>query len=310
MKFVKRLPDTSVSGGRSSERDPFCFEPYTPGMENLLQLEKQRKWSASLEVEERRPTGSGVGPVMAWSPTVGGGEVTSETESNHSLESRESAKSRDTSPSQSPIVSIKAFPNYSSEDVEVGDDTGQAGISKRHLSKAASSHKFRKIQKVSKCRECDSYVYFQGYECADCGLASHKKCLETLLMLCGPKRLMCKMNTFGVDLGHHLLEVGEENDIPPLVRKCVSVVDGRGTTVKGIYRVSGVKSKVEKLCQAFENGAELVDLTDVHPNVIANVLKLYIRQLPVPLMTFKLYSDFVRVGRSCPAPGTGHTPPS
>ena len=170
---------------------------------------------------------------------------------------------------------------------------GNSGISKRHLSKAANSHKFRKIQKPSKCRECDSYVYWQGYECADCGLASHKKCLETLHLLCGPKRLLRKMTTFGVDLGHHLLEVGAE--IPPLVQRCVAVIDSRGTSVKGIYRVSGVKSKVEKLCQAFENiSAEFVDLTDVHPNVIANVVKLYMRQLPEPLMTFRLYSEFIR----------------
>jgi len=58
--------------------------------------------------------------------------------------------------------------------------------------------------------------------------------------------------------------------------------------------VSGVKSKVEKLCQSFENGAELVDLTDIHPNVIANVLKLYLRQLPEPLLTFRLYTECVR----------------
>lgn len=308
MKFVKRLPlDTGTAGGRATDRDPFSFEPYTPGMENILQLEKQRKWSASLEVEERRSqVGAGV-PVMSWSPSVGGGEVTSETESNHSLESRESVKSRDTSPSHSPIVSIKTFQHFGSEVEEVGEEPGKDGISKRHLSKAANSHKFRKIQKPSKCRECDSYVFLQGYECADCGLASHKKCLETLHLLCGPKRLLRKMTTFGVDLGHHLLQVGEENEIPPLVRKCVQVVDSRGTNVKGIYRVSGVKSKVEKLCQAFENGAELVDLTDVHPNVIANVLKLYMRQLPEPLLTFRLYSEFIRVGRSCPAPGTGQS---
>lgn len=206
------------------------------------------------------------------------------------------------------MVSIKQFPHpqYSSEEAEV-EEQGQGGISKRHLSKAANSHKFRKIQKPSKCRECDSYVYWQGYECADCGLASHKKCLETLHLLCGPKRLLRKMTTFGVDLGHHLLEVGAE--IPPLVQRCVAVVDGRGTAVKGIYRVSGVKSKVEKLCQAFENiSAEFVDLTDVHPNVIANVVKLYMRQLPEPLMTFRLYSEFIRVGRACPAPGTGAAP--
>ena len=171
------------------------------------------------------------------------------------------------------------------------------------MSKAANSHKFQKIQTPKTCVVCNKYAYFNGYECIDCGLAAHKKCLESLHLLCGPKTLLRKMNTFGVDLGQHLLQVNAE--IPPLLQKCVSVIDLRGTNVKGIYRVSGVKSKVEKLCQAFESGAELVDLTDIHPNVIANVVKLYMRQLPEPLMTFRLYNDFIKVGRSCPGPGPG-----
>ena len=68
---------------------------------------------------------------------------------------------------------------------------------------------------------------------------------------------------------------------------------------QGLYRVSGVKSKVEKICQAFENGADLVDLTDIHPNVIANVLKLYLRQLPESLLTSKLYPEFIRFIHLC-----------
>ena len=40
-----------------------------------------------------------------------------------------------------------------------------------------------------------------------------------------------------------------------------------------------MKSKVEKLCQSFENDECNVDLSDHHPNVIANVLKLYLRQV-------------------------------
>ena len=51
-------------------------------------------------------------PIAAWSPSVVTGENTSETES---IESRESAKSRETSPNHSPLVSIKTFPNYTSE---------------------------------------------------------------------------------------------------------------------------------------------------------------------------------------------------
>lgn len=51
--------------------------------------------------------------------------------------------------------------------------------------------------------------------------------------------------------------------------------------LQGIYRVSGVKSKVESLCQRFDLNPELVDLEEVHPNIISNVLKLYLRQVRI-----------------------------
>ncbi len=41
------------------------------------------------------------------------------------------------------------------------------------LSKAAQTHKLRKLRSPSKCRECDSYVYFQGAECEE---VSHVCC--------------------------------------------------------------------------------------------------------------------------------------
>ena len=59
------------------------------------------------------------------------------------------------------------------------------------------------------------------------------------------------------------------------------------------------------MCQAFENGAELVDLTDINPNVVANVLKLYMRQLPEPLLTFSLYPEFIRIAETYPARTSG-----
>lgn len=56
---------------------------------------------------------------------------------------------------------------------------------------------------------------------------------------------------------------------------------------QGIYRVNGAKSRVEKLCQAFENGKDLVELSDLSPHDISNVLKLYLRQVGLP--GFKYY---------------------
>ena len=78
------------------------------------------------------------------------------------------------------------------------------------MSKAAVTHHFKKLKTPSKCRECDSYVYFQGYDCQDCGLATHKKCMETLALQCGHKRLPRKMTTFGVDLTQHLQETNSQ----------------------------------------------------------------------------------------------------
>ena len=43
MKFVRRLPDHPTQ--RASEKDPFCFEPYTPGMENILSNRKVKYFS-------------------------------------------------------------------------------------------------------------------------------------------------------------------------------------------------------------------------------------------------------------------------
>ena len=143
------------------------------------------------------------------------------------------------------------------------------------MSKAAETHKFRKLKTPSRCRECDSYVYFQGLECPDCSLACHKKCLESLNIQCGHVKLARRMTTFGVALTAQ----SNNNEVPLIVQKCVEEIDGRGSTIKGIYRVSGVKSRVEKLCQSFESGHELVDLSATPPNVVANVLKLYLRQV-------------------------------
>lgn len=40
-----------------------------------------------------------------------------------------------------------------------------------------------------------------------------------------------------------------------------------------------MKSKVEGLCQRFEKDPDSIDLAEEHPNVISNVLKLYLRQV-------------------------------
>ncbi|KAM8765499.1 rho GTPase-activating protein 45 isoform 3-T3 [Rhynchonycteris naso] len=163
------------------------------------------------------------------------------------------------------------------------------------LSKAARTHRLRKLRSPAKCRECNSYVYFQGAECEECCLACHKKCLETLAIQCGHKKLQGRLQLFGQDFGQ--AAHGTPDGVPFIIKKCVCEIERRALRTKGIYRVNGVKTRVEKLCQAFENGKELVELSQASPHDISNVLKLYLRQLPEPLISFRLYHELVGLAK-------------
>uniref|UniRef100_A0A6Q2XD85 Rho GTPase activating protein 45b n=1 Tax=Esox lucius TaxID=8010 RepID=A0A6Q2XD85_ESOLU len=163
------------------------------------------------------------------------------------------------------------------------------------LSKAAQTHRLRKLRTPSKCRECDSYVYFQGAECEECFLACHKRCLETLAIQCGHKKLQGRLQLFGREFA--LVSSSSSDGIPFIITKCISEIERRALKMKGIYRVNGVKTRVEKLCQAFENGKELVELSQCSPHDISNVLKLYLRQLPEPIMPFRLYNNLMGLAK-------------
>nr|XP_023397556.1 rho GTPase-activating protein 45 [Loxodonta africana] len=163
------------------------------------------------------------------------------------------------------------------------------------LSKAARTHHLRKLRTPAKCRECNSYVYFQGAECEECCLACHKKCLETLAIQCGHKKLQGRLQLFGQDFSRAANSTAD--GVPFIIKKCVGEIERRALRTKGIYRVNGVKTRVEKLCQAFENGQELVELSQASPHDISNVLKLYLRQLPEPLLSFRLYHELVGLAK-------------
>eukprot|EP00076_Gallus_gallus_P034497 XP_025000035.1 rho GTPase-activating protein 45 isoform X8 [Gallus gallus] len=194
----------------------------------------------------------------------------------------------------------KSWPTSTSEaDSSLDSSTGINGITPEMtaptgpfrnvgLSRAAQTHRLRKLRAPSKCRECNSYVYFQGAECEECYLACHKKCLETLAIQCGHKKLQGKLQLFGQDFLK--ASQGSADGIPFIVKKCISEIEKRALKTKGIYRVNGVKTRVEKLCQAFENGKELVELSQASPHDISNVLKLYLRQLPEPIVPFRMYN--------------------
>nr|XP_014353913.1 PREDICTED: breakpoint cluster region protein-like [Latimeria chalumnae] len=99
---------------------------------------------------------------------------------------------------------------------------------------------------------------------------------------------------FGVPIGD--VTKREGSTIPLIVQECVKEVDRRGLEEEGIYRVSGIATRVQDLKAAFNTNAKDVSSrvreADVH--VVAGTLKLYLRELPEALLTDELFPEFCR----------------
>ena len=105
---------------------------------------------------------------------------------------------------------------------------------------------------------------------------------------------------FGVTLDD--LFERDQSPVPLVVIQCIQAVDMFGLETEGIYRVSGNQAHIQQLKARFDQDAYTVDFRnpehfyhDVH--VPANLLKLFLRELPEPLLTSDRYNDFINAGR-------------
>lgn len=106
------------------------------------------------------------------------------------------------------------------------------------------------------------------------------------------KKGCSKERVFGCDLQEHLQYSGQ--DVPQVLRSCAEFVQEHGV-VDGIYRLSGVSSNIQKLRQEFEAERKPdlrrdVYLQDIH--CVSSLCKAYFRELPDPLLTYRLYDKF------------------
>ncbi|KAJ8014055.1 hypothetical protein DPEC_G00036280 [Dallia pectoralis] len=81
--------------------------------------------------------------------------------------------------------------------------------------------------------------------------------------------------------------------VPLLVQQCVRFIQQHGLTEEGLFRMPGQTNHVRELQDAFDCGEKplLDSTTDVH--TVASLLKLYLRELPEPVVPFNKYTDFL-----------------
>ena len=99
---------------------------------------------------------------------------------------------------------------------------------------------------------------------------------------------------FGTCLTDHLESTNRE--ISYIIELCVCCLVENGLNEEGLLRVGCASTKLRRMKHALEaqyvKTPLPVDYQD--PHVIGSILKLYLRELPEPLLTFKCYKDFLK----------------
>lgn len=147
------------------------------------------------------------------------------------------------------------------------------------------------------CEICTSFFMWpleRGLVCQNCKLTCHKKCYTKATSECG-KEVIGTVSPHRVfDVPLHQLATGD-GKVPLVVDRLITTIEMYGLYVEGIYRKSGVSSKVRELKARLEEGnIETVQFEQYQVHVLASVLKCFFREMPEPLLTYDCYEDFLR----------------
>ncbi|CAN9492915.1 unnamed protein product [Ophioblennius macclurei] len=81
--------------------------------------------------------------------------------------------------------------------------------------------------------------------------------------------------------------------VPILVQKCVEFIKEHGLDEEGIFRLPGQDNAVKQFRDAFDAGERPSFPRDTDVHTVASLLKLYLRELPEPVVPWTQYQDFL-----------------
>ncbi|XP_032801557.2 N-chimaerin isoform X1 [Petromyzon marinus] len=171
-----------------------------------------------------------------------------------------------------------------------------------HTAKYEKAHNFKvhTFRGPHWCEYCANFMWgliAQGVKCADCGLNVHKQCSKVVPHDCEPDLKHVK-KVYSCDLT--TLVKAHNRKRPMVVDMCIKEIEMRGLRSEGLYRVSGFSEHIEDVKMAFDRDGEKADISansydDI--NIITGALKLYFRDLPIPLITYDAYPKFIEASK-------------
>ncbi|XP_074659004.1 rac GTPase-activating protein 1-like [Tubulanus polymorphus] len=165
-------------------------------------------------------------------------------------------------------------------------------------SKLNRAHAFvqKTVIKPESCTVCGKRLRFgkTAYKCRDCRTSTHPECKEKAPFPCIPATPSSPHNNRRDALTITDFVTNESPMVPALVIHCVNEIELRGLTEAGLYRLSGSDREVKELKERFLRGRGLPNLSAISDiNVVTGCLKSFLRTLKEPLITNRLWKDFV-----------------
>ncbi|XP_037108338.1 rac GTPase-activating protein 1-like [Syngnathus acus] len=144
------------------------------------------------------------------------------------------------------------------------------------------------------CAPCGRRTKFgkMYLRCQDCRMVTHPECRDCCPLPCNPVSISTPIRTAESTLADFAPATSPK--IPALVIYCIKEIERRGLHEVGLYRISGQERQVKALKEKLVRGKTLPALSKVEDiNVITGVLKDFLRNLPEPLLTFRLNKTFM-----------------
>lgn len=184
----------------------------------------------------------------------------------------------------------KGYVAFRSDDDSVGEEEGEdlrpkGKKVKREKSRTLTIRIKPKKQKKEKEKEKDKEKEKEKEK-------KKKKKSETLSPPQQPRKAV-----FGVPLevATKQTRLPDGVELPRVFREGISHIDENCLEVEGIYRISGTKSKIDLLKENYDQG-KTVNLNEFEAEVVASLVKLYLRELPENILTAALLPKFNELG--------------
>ncbi|KAL2092186.1 hypothetical protein ACEWY4_011984 [Coilia grayii] len=84
-----------------------------------------------------------------------------------------------------------------------------------------------------------------------------------------------------------------QHAVPILVTKCADFIREHGLNEEGIFRLPGQENQVKQFRDAFDAGERPSFPSDTDVHTVGSLLKLYLRELPEPVVPWCQYQDFL-----------------